>query len=90
MTDSDVSQRGHRMCTSFMEGTVDVGGAWLEVTSDVRRNHVEQFTSFIMVRYALLPSNHSQLIFAPGRVRSLPSFRCKIAPLVVHVLMLVV
>jgi hypothetical protein len=43
MTESDVSQRGHRMCTSFMEGTVNVRVAWLEVTSDVRRNHVEQF-----------------------------------------------
>jgi hypothetical protein len=44
MTESDVSQRGQRMRTSFMEGTVDARVAWLEVTFDVRRSHVEQFT----------------------------------------------
>lgn len=46
MTESDVSQRGHRMCTSFMEGTVDVRGAWLEVASEVRCSYVEQFMIF--------------------------------------------
>ena len=46
MTESDVSQRGHRMCTSFTEDTVDVREAWLEVASEVRRSYVEQFTAF--------------------------------------------
>jgi hypothetical protein len=49
MTESDVSQRGHRMCTSFMEGTVNVQGAWLEVAFDVRRSHVEQFKQFMII-----------------------------------------
>ena len=51
----DVSQRGHRMCTSFMEGTVDARGrgAWLEVTSDVRRNHVEQFKILTLNKLSL-------------------------------------
>lgn len=43
MTDGDVSQRGHRMCISFMEGSVDVRVAWLEVAFYVKRSHVEQF-----------------------------------------------
>jgi|GEM_PF-3328864 len=43
MIDSDVSQRGHRICTSFMEGAVDVRMAWLEVAFDARRSHIEQF-----------------------------------------------
>ena len=53
MTNREFWQFGQPMCTSFMEVNVDARGAWLEVASDVRRSHVEQFITSIIAKMSL-------------------------------------